>query len=442
MSRRVDPNEALQTFRAAGLEPVGPFLGASKPWAAVHEPCGRVIAPTLANVRRRGSACRSCAAARRGAARRGELEATTIARMIKAGFTPLEPYPGASKPWRSRHERCGQVGAPRYQHVAAGGTGCRACAAEALGHQVWTAASAEGVFRSAGLTPLEPYPGSGSRAWRARHDLCGQVVSPRLGNIAAGQGPCLPCGRRAQSTTVRATTMARLDHDAIAAILLTAELEPLEPYPGGDLRWRCTHLPCGSEVSPTLSNLKRGQGGCVPCGWSKLSMRFRMPEAEAEERLRAAELDPLEPYPGSMRPWRACHRPCGREVSPTLSNVQAGRGICRYCHSDFPFAGPAQVYLVSDGLAFKIGICAPGSDRLRQHKRWGWTLCWLIDVPTGDAAWSVEQGVLRWWRNDLQAPAVYTAGDMPQLGATETVHCTGVGENETRLFAEALIAAM
>ena len=362
--------------------------------------------------------------------------------MSEAGFTPLEPYPGADKPWRCRHERCGQEVAPRYQYVEAGGTGCRACAAEALGHQAWTAASAERVFRSAGLTPVEPYPGSSTRAWRARHDVCGSLVSPRLGNIAAGQGPCLPCGRRAQATTVRANTMARVDHNAIATILMNAGLEPLEPYAGADLPWRCTHLPCGSEVNPTLSNLKRGQGGCVRCGWSKLSARFRLPEAEAEQRLRAAELDPLEPYPGSMKPWRARHRPCSREVSPTLSNVQAGRGICRYCHSDFPFAGPAQVYLVSDSFAFKIGICAPDSDRLRQHKRWGWTLCWLIDVPTGDAAWTVEQGVLRWWRSDLRAPAAYSAGDMPQLGATETVHCSAVGESETRLFADALLAAM
>lgn len=159
-------------------------------------------------------------------------------------------------------------------------------------------------------------------------------------------------------------------------------LEPIEAYPGVDHAWRCRHLPCGKLVAPTYSNVKRGQGGCQSCGLARLSERFRLDPHEAEDRLRRAGLEALEPYPGSSKPWRARHLQCGRVVTPTLANVQAGRGLCRYCYSDFPYASAAQLYLATDGFALKVGICAPGSDRLRQHRRWGWSICWVVDVSS------------------------------------------------------------
>jgi hypothetical protein len=108
-------------------------------------------------------------------------------------------------------------------------------------------------------------------------------------------------------------------------------------------------------------------------------------------------------------------------VSPTLSNVRAGHGICRYCNSSFPFDGEAEVYLVADANALKIGCAAFGGDRVNQHLRMGWTEMWRIKTETGDAAYALEHGVLAWWRESLRAPAHYTSKQMPQWGATETV---------------------
>lgn len=434
MPRLVDPAEAHALFRAAELIPTVSFPGATKPWPAVHEPCGRVIAPTLTNVRRRGSACRDCAAERRGAARRASREQDAVSTMRAAGFTPLEPYPGSSKPWRSRHDPCGNEAAPRLDYVAQGGVACRTCVAATKGHRVWTKSAALVAFRAADLEPLVPFPGA-ARPWQAKHLPCGSIVSPRLANIAAGQGPCNVCARIAQAAT------SRNDHKAMASVMQRAGLEPLEPFPGVDHPWRCLHVACGREVSPSLTNVKRGQGGCPPCGFESLSARFRMPEDEARRRMNAADLEPLTPYVGSMQPWRSRHGACGRVVAPTLSNVTAGRGICRYCYSDFPFAGPAQLYLVTDGTAYKVGICAPGSDRLRQHRRWGWTVRWTIEASTGDEAWNVEQAVLRWWRDDLGAPPAYSPKEMPQLGSTETIRCDVVDEDSIIDFASSLLAA-
>jgi hypothetical protein len=151
-----------------------------------------------------------------------------------------------------------------------------------------------------------------------------------------------------------------------------------------------------------------------------LSARFLMPEAEARQVMLARGLTPIDTYPGSGRPWRCVHE-CGREVTPTLSNVRVERGICRYCNSAFPYDGPAVVYLVADRAAVKIGCAARGSGRVAEHVRYGWAEAWQINTLTGDDAYAVEQAVITWWREPLDAPTHYAAEHMPQSGATETV---------------------
>lgn len=335
--------------------------------------------------------------------------------MRAAGFVPLEPYPGSDKPWRCLHQPCGQERTTTLNAVSAHDTACRSCSLSSRGFTVWTVESAELHFRNHGLEPLEPYPGSSTAPWRARHTVCDRVVSPRLGNVAAGQGPCRECGQEATHAAVR------LNHDEAAALMRTAGLEPMEPFPGVDHPWRCRHLRCGGQVRPTYTNTKRGQRGCVMCVARDASARLLMPEADARAIMTAQELEPLEPYRGSSRPWR-CRHSCGRIVSPTLSNVAAGRGVCRYCNSAFPYAGPATLYLVVDHTAVKIGCAKRGGGRTDEHRRRGWQIAWTVDVPTGDAAYNLEQAVIAWWRNELKLPPAYTREQMPQYGATETAY--------------------
>lgn len=210
----------------------------------------------------------------------------------------------------------------------------------------------------------------------------------------------------------------RKAHDEAAAVMLRAGLQPIAEYPGVDLPWPCLHT-CGAQVAPTYSNIKRGQGGCLTCAATEASRRLIMPEADARGIMIEAGLDPQEPYPGCNRPWTSLHT-CGRSVSPTLSNVRAGKGICRYCNSDFPYDGPSLVYLVADHDAVKIGICAPQTNRIYDHTRYGWLHVWTVEVPTGDDAYNIEQAVIAWWRQELMLPPAYRAGQMPQSGYSET----------------------
>jgi hypothetical protein len=110
-----------------------------------------------------------------------------------------------------------------------------------------------------------------------------------------------------------------------AAVLMIGHgLEPLEPYPGAGRQWRCRCLRRGAEVAPRYSNIQQGWGGCPACRRAASSARQRGPEAEAIEVLRAAGLEPLEPYQGVMMPWQSQCRTCGNQAAPLLNNIKKG----------------------------------------------------------------------------------------------------------------------
>ncbi|UZG60513.1 hypothetical protein [Rhodococcus opacus] len=55
----------------------------------------------------------------------GEEQARTD--MHNAGFEPLDPFPGAGKPWRCRCTRCDNIVTPTLGSVRYMGTSCRYC---------------------------------------------------------------------------------------------------------------------------------------------------------------------------------------------------------------------------------------------------------------------------------------------------------------------------
>lgn len=58
--------------------------------------------------------------------------------------------------------------------------------------------------------------------------------------------------------------------------------------------------------------------------------RRRLSDEDAAARLRAYGYEPLAPYPGAAKPWRARCADCGAVRYPTLSNL--ARGHRRSCH--------------------------------------------------------------------------------------------------------------
>ena len=60
MPQKLDPAVAAADMRAAGLEPLEDYPGASKPWRLRCLKCGKEVTPLFSNVRN-GSGCKYCA---------------------------------------------------------------------------------------------------------------------------------------------------------------------------------------------------------------------------------------------------------------------------------------------------------------------------------------------------------------------------------------------
>jgi hypothetical protein len=139
--------------------------------------------------------------------------------------------------------------------------------------------------------------------------------------------------------------------------------------------------------------------------------------------MRNAQLEPLEPYPGSRAEWRCRCLKCGRIASPWYSTIQRGSGGCRWCHnSGFKAAHDAVVYLITHpGFgAVKIGITDSSGSRLKKHTTRGWQVLCTVAAP-GERAILIEAEILDWWRGELALSAYLGQPEMSQGGWTETV---------------------
>ena len=325
--RRLTKEEAVAIMRAAELEPLEPYPGSGAPWRCRCLQCGNVGHPRLSGIRSgRQGGCKPCGYARN--ARESRMpEDQAVGEMRAAGLEPTEPYPGSNKPWQCRCLECGTVGAPMLASIRQGQGGCKPCGHRRGGLALRVSeGEAEASMRAANLEPLEPYPGL-HVGWKSRCMTCGTIGHPWLTSIRSGIGGCRPCG------VARGAERRRVPEAEAIADMRAAGLEPFEPYPNAvDAPWRCRCTACGTVGAPRLANIRKGAGGCKPCGRAKAADSHRVPEAEAAADMRAAGLEPLEPYPGIVTlPWLCRCTVCETITKPTLNGIRNGQGGCKPC---------------------------------------------------------------------------------------------------------------
>jgi len=320
----------------AGLKPLAPYNSSSTPWLCKCLKCGKEVTPNFNSVKSKGSGCKYCA-------KNAVHPTEALKLMAKAKLKPLEDFPGAGKPWKSKCLNCGKVVSPKYRQVRKTLSGCITCGrARAATKNRTNASEAIAIMRSVGLEPLEPYA-RGNAPWKSRCLKCKKIVSPHFSLVKARRSGCAFCAG------------TRVDHQDAEILFTKSKLKPLMPYPGNKIPWRAIHTPCGREVSPTYLALKRGQGPCKYCAGKAVH-----PD-DAQKLFIENDLRPLEPYSGdSKKPWRAIHIPCGNEVSPTYNIIQRQESIgCKTCSDQF--VDPEEAYQFFLTKDFQPLVPYPGS---------------------------------------------------------------------------------
>ena len=117
--RVIDPAEAAEVMRAAGLEPLTAYPGAHAPWPCRCQRCHEAVTPRYRAVQA-GSGCRYC----NDTAINPEA---AVSLMREAGLEPLEQYPGSLRQWTCRCNKCGRTVQPCYSTIQRGSGGCRWC---------------------------------------------------------------------------------------------------------------------------------------------------------------------------------------------------------------------------------------------------------------------------------------------------------------------------
>ena len=221
---------------------------------------------------------------------------------------------------------------------------------------------AEGVMLMAGYKPLETYTSAHTK-WKCVHLPCGEIVHPTYNTIEQGFGGCLTCTHR------KSADRQRMSQETAISIMQKADLEPLEPYINSNSPWKCKCLRCGSVVSPRLTGIVRGQG--LPCGFKESGLKSRKDENLAIKIMLDANLEPLEPYISSHKPWKCKCLKCEAIITPTLSGIQNGNSGCKYCAKNYIDAVTAVERMVQRGYQ-------PQEPYLNSHSKWK-----CIHIPCG-----------------------------------------------------------
>jgi hypothetical protein len=178
------------------------------------------------------------------------------------------------------------------------------------------------IMKEAGFSPIGEFGGS-KKPWLSICDKCGKESSPQVSSVLKGH-KCKYCAQEAQGLNKRKYSEANARE-----IFSLSNLLPLVPFPGTTVdKWLSIHLPCGSEVQPSLKKVLSGQIGCKTCQYN--DMRIDDP-ADLFDSL---EISPLTKFETTAKAMKfKCDR-CGNIFSAHLHNLGGKRRGCRPCAID------------------------------------------------------------------------------------------------------------
>lgn len=332
-------------------------------------------------------------------ARRRITEAEAVRALLDRGARPLEAFPGTQRPWRCRCLRCGHVGSPRYNDVVNKGSGpCRgACRSQKIANRLMhDSIQAAATMEQHGWLPLESYPGAG-KAWQCRCAQCAAVKTKRLTHVRNGRARCTHCDGKTFTDA------------AATAIMTAADLAPLTPYPGLQLRpWLSRCLRCSRLGTPTLASVLLHGHACWACRATPFPTRRALDERQAVACMLTQGLAPLDPYPGRTdTPWKSRCTTCDTSSTPVPQALPGHHRGCPVCaQQDISPGEPGDLYLVlhDDLQALGWGV-TQAERRLLHPARRAWRFLARWHFPAAQDAWAFTRHLKQQMRSNGWPPA-------------------------------------
>lgn len=154
---------------------------------------------------------------------------------------------------------------------------------------------------------------------------CGEHCRPRLADLQnPKRGGCKACGvkRRAASKSVPVEIALKEFRDA--------ELKVIGEYVNVNTPVEVLCLVCGASGRTRLNVLRRGDGGCIPCGTKKANAKKRTSPEQIRRELFAADMEMLGEYVSKSRPVYALCLICNKTSDIWISTIRSG-GRCKHC---------------------------------------------------------------------------------------------------------------
>src|SRR4051812_20178471 len=165
-----------------------------------------------------------------------------------------------------------------------------------------------------GVRALDPYPGL-TAGWGGGGVAWGQEVQARL-KSARRYGRAHPhCPANPKRTR-------KLPEAVTRAVMLGAQLLPLEPYTDSKTPWRCRCLSCGAEdITPTYNKVQQENHGCRHCGIERRARLKRHDPLQMEAAYRRLGGIPDGGYTGVDDPWPGVCAEVGHRVVRTWRQI-------------------------------------------------------------------------------------------------------------------------
>jgi hypothetical protein len=385
-SKSVPASQAAKEFLAAGLRITGEYVNVNTPVDVECTVCGEPGRTRLSVLRRGDGGCIPCGIEK--AKEKNKTPTEQIRQeLLAADMEMIGDYVNKNTPVKALCLICGKESDIWMSTIYSGGR-CRWCTYDQLRASLRTDAEQVRIdFLAAGFQLISSYRNNAEEL-EILCLQCGTCTKRAWKRFRNGQRACRTCEPLPPSRP-------RIADEVVRAEFMNHGLKVTGTYEGSGVPLASVCVECDTPASPTLGNLRSGQGGCKTCASRKLAKAYRAPLDAIRALYDARDLDFIGPYTNALTPTPCVCRRCGKARTPK-PNALLRAGGCKPCGYAVDVTG--YLYLIDfnhDGERFvKVGIGRKNGGRIKQHLATGGVLLQALTAPFVEC-YEAEQEIIK-----------------------------------------------